>query len=387
MIPAGAWLEIVAISAAAALVVTAVAVLLLRTAVRTISASITVVVLGGVLAVVAGVTGTGAAMFLSDHDLRVLLVVTAVSAVVATLSAVLLGRAVVSGVRELLRAARVIGDGAAYAGSQRAPGLLPPPRELTTLAGELAAASRRLSASLERERALEHSRRELTAWMSHDLRTPLAGLRAMAEALADRVVTDAATVARYHAQMRSETEALSAMVEDLFELSRIHGGALRLTMAHVSLSDLVSDALATAGPVAGAQRVHLTGRAGSDLPPVRGSTAELARVLRNLLSNAIRHTPPDGTVEIVGTADGTAAYLTVADACGGIPAEDLPRLFDVAFRGSAARTPGSDHGAGLGLAIARGLVEAHHGEITIANAGPGCQVSVRLPLGSAASLR
>jgi len=106
---------------------------------------------------------------------------------------------------------------------------------------------------------------------------------------------------------------------------------------------------------------------------------ELGRVLSNLLSNAIRHTPADGVVHVQARGADGAAVVEVADACGGIPPDDLPRLFDVAFRGTAARTPGGDGGAGLGLAIARGLVEAHRGEITVTNDGPGCRVLVRLP--------
>jgi signal transduction histidine kinase len=102
-------------------------------------------------------------------------------------------------------------------------------------------------------------------------------------------------------------------------------------------------------------------------------------VLRNLLSNAIRHTPADGVVSVQVGTDDRSAFVEVVDGCGGIPPDDLPRVFDVAFRGTTARTPGDDGGAGLGLAIARGLVEAHRGEITIGNHGSGCRVLVRLP--------
>lgn len=115
------------------------------------------------------------------------------------------------------------------------------------------------------------------------------------------------------------------------------------------------------------------------LPSVEGSLPELGRVLRNLLSNAIRYTSADGVMLVRASSDGDPAYVEVADACGGIPASDLARVFEVAFRGTAAPTPGDDGGAGLGLANARGLVEAHHGEISISNRGPGCRVLVRLP--------
>jgi signal transduction histidine kinase len=109
-------------------------------------------------------------------------------------------------------------------------------------------------------------------------------------------------------------------------------------------------------------------------------TAEMGRALRNLVTNAIRHTPSDGTVDVLAELHSGLACVSVSDACGGIPPEDLPRVFDVAFRGESARTPGPQEGAGLGLSIARGIVEAHAGQIGVRNLGPGCQFLVKLPL-------
>jgi signal transduction histidine kinase len=235
----------------------------------------------------------------------------------------------------------------------------------------------------ERERAAEASRRELVAWISHDLRTPLAGIRAMAEALADGVVSERADVSRYAGQIGTETRRLSGMVDDLFELSRITAGALQLTMSAVPLQDIVADALVAQVPVAERKRVRVQANANA-WPIVIGSDPELARVVRNLVSNAIRHTPPDGTVAVQVGVDGGEAVLAVDDSCGGIPESELSRVFEVAFRGTAARTPsvGRDEvvGAGLGLAIAKGLVEAHRGRIGAHNHGPGCRFEVRLPL-------
>ena len=230
-----------------------------------------------------------------------------------------------------------------------------------------------------RERAAEKSRRELVAWISHDLRTPLAGIRAMAEALSDGVVESPDDVANYASRISTETQRLSGMVDDLFELSKITAGALRLTMSAVPLQDVVSEAVAAESPVAASKGVPLLAEADS-WPVVLGSDPELARVLRNLLSNAIRHTPADGTVAVQVAAEGGHALVRVDDACGGIPDNELDRVFEVAFRGSAARTPSGDGGAGLGLAIARGLVEAHRGEIVAHNHGPGCRFEVRLPI-------
>ncbi len=185
---------------------------------------------------------------------------------------------------------------------------------------------------------MEASRRELVAWVSHDLRTPLAGLRAMAEALEDGVVGDPETVADYHRRIRVETDRMAALVDDLFELSRINAGALRLSLESVSLGDVVSDAVASAAPVAAARGVRLVA-AETGWPTVQGSEPELSRVVANLLRNAIRHTPSDGTVTLTGGRDAAGGWLAVTDGCGGIPEADLPRVFDVAFRGALARTP------------------------------------------------
>ncbi|GAA4536635.1 sensor histidine kinase [Amycolatopsis samaneae] len=233
----------------------------------------------------------------------------------------------------------------------------------------------------ERERAAEASRRELVAWISHDLRSPLAGIQAMAEALADGVVSERAEVTGYAQRIAGETTRLSGMVGDLFELSRITAGALRLTMSAVPLRDVVSDAVAAQAPVAERKRVRVLENADA-WPVVSGSDPELARIVRNLVSNAIRHTPPDGTVAVQLGVDGADALLAVDDSCGGIPDDEIGRVFDVAFRGTRARTPerGGEAGGGLGLAIAKGLVEAHHGRIGVLNHGPGCRFEVRLPL-------
>jgi signal transduction histidine kinase len=233
-----------------------------------------------------------------------------------------------------------------------------------------------------RDQAAESARRDLVAWISHDLRTPLAGIRAMTEALADSVVTDPDEVAQYAQRIGRQTQRLSGMVDDLFQLSRISSGALRLTVSAIPLGEVVSEALAAEAVTAARKGVRLQADAGSEWPVVHGSDPELARVVRNLLSNAIRHTPPDGTVVVAAGARDGQAWLRVDDACGGIPEHELDRVFDVAYRGNTARTPAptDESGAGLGLAIARGLVEAHSGRIQVRNHGPGCRFEIRLPL-------
>jgi signal transduction histidine kinase len=374
MIPFHAFAEVVAYAAGAALVAGAVGVALLYALrARSITTLLAVVSAATVLATVAGIVTITLKMLITDHDRSVTLTVTAIAGLVGLGVSLLLGHRLIAGSRALLDSVRRAGDDGRFVPPDRTL-----PAELDELAAELAATYTRLETAHARERTLEASRRELVAWVSHDLRTPLAGLRAMAEALEDEVVADAETVRRYHAQIRAEADRLAAMVDDLFELSRIHAGALRLSRRRVGLAELVSDTVAGTEPLARAKGVRLSGLA-DEILPVEADAAELGRALRNLVVNAIRHTPEDGGVEVVAGIDQGMACVTVSDACGGIPEQDLPRLFDVAFRGEAARTPGG--GAGLGLAIARGIVEAHDGEIGVSNAGTGCRFVIRLPLG------
>ena len=247
------------------------------------------------------------------------------------------------------------------------------------LAGELAVARREAEAAIERERAIEDSRRQLVAWVSHDLRTPLAGIQAMVEALDDGVVSEPADVRAYYGRLSAEATRLGRLVDDLFELSRIEASALDLDLEAISLDDLVSEAVASASVRAEAKGVRVEGDTAVEPAVVEGSPRELSRVIQNLLDNAIRHTPAGGAVRVGAAREGRPVEVSVTDACGGIPAHDLDRVFDLAYRGDAARTPGGG-GAGLGLAIARGFVEAHRGDIAVHNEGDGCRFTVRLPL-------
>jgi signal transduction histidine kinase len=363
------WLVLaiaVAWSAAVGLVGALLARGLRHRTVRWSAVLVTVVAVGGV---VAGVVGTARAMFLSQHDLQVVALVCVASGVVTASFALWLGQRVVASAQTLHDAARRFGEQGEFVGTTDGP------LEFDTIAAELARSSDRLREAAERERRLESSRRELVAWVSHDLRTPLAQIRAMAEALEDGIAEEPA---RYHAQMRSQVDRMVRMVDDLFELSRIHSGSLQLSLETVDLGDLVSEAIVGAAPVAQAKRVRIDGSVEEGVV-MTGDPSALARVMGNLVMNAVRHTPEDGRVKIRGRSDSAQVEVVVSDACGGIPDTDLERVFDVGWRGSHARTPDSGTGAGLGLAIVRGLVEAHLGTVAVANVGEGCRFVVRLP--------
>ncbi|MGP4007888.1 sensor histidine kinase [Streptomyces sp. 4N124] len=336
---------------------------------RSLAVHLAVVAAVGVTAMLAGTLAVARAMFLSEHDLKVVTLVVAMAAVVSLVTATLLGRWVVARSRALALAARSFGDGGDFTSPDG-----PATAELAALSRELEATSVKLAESRTRERALESSRRELVAWISHDLRTPLAGLRAMAEALEDGVAADPD---RYLRQIRTEVERLNDMVSDLFELSRIHAGTLALSPSRISLYDLVGDALAGADPLAREHGVRLVGDRVEPVP-VEVDGKEMSRVLGNLLVNAIRRTPTDGTVAVAAERSADGVVLSVTDGCGGIPEEDLPRVFDTGWRGNDARTPPA--GAGLGLAIVRGIVEAHQGRAAVHNVPGGCRFEVTLPM-------
>jgi signal transduction histidine kinase len=372
------WSDLVFISEGVliiAVVTTVIGILALRRlAAHSIALMITIVVAVSVITAIAGIGVITVRMLGTGAQRDEILDLMAIAGLAGLVVALFLGQRLTKASRAISSAVQGVNENGVY--------VAPPltlPVELRELSDELTATHERLAQARSRERALEASRRELVAWVSHDLRTPLAGLRAMAEALEDQVVVDPREVSQYHSQIRREVDRLTLMIDDLFELSRIHAGALRLSKRMVGLEDLVAEVVASAEPVARHKGVRLSGAAVRGMP-VFVDSAEMGRALRNLVTNAIRHTPSDGGVDVLAEVQSGMACVSVSDACGGIPPGDLPRVFDVAFRGESARTPGPQEGAGLGLSIARGIVEAHSGQIAVRNAGPGCQFLIRLPL-------
>jgi signal transduction histidine kinase len=249
--------------------------------------------------------------------------------------------------------------------------------ELEQTRAALREAGEQLAVSRGREAALEGSRRELVAWVSHDLRTPLAGLRAMAEALEDGVAEDPEL---YYKQISGAVDRLSGMVNDLFDLSRMHSGTFPMSMETIAVADLVSDCIAALMPLAVARGVSLTGCVSASAE-LTGSVRELDRAVTNVVANAIRHTEPGGRVQVAVDRRGEAVVVTVTDQCGGIRAADLPHVFDVGFHGGHAGTgfDGAPPGAGLGLAITRGIVAAHGGSAGVVNVPGGCRFELILP--------
>jgi signal transduction histidine kinase len=241
---------------------------------------------------------------------------------------------------------------------------------------------RRLESAAAAERALEEARRDLVAWASHDLRTPLASLRAMTDALAEGVVDDAETARRYLRQSQQEIDRMNRLLDDLFELAQLDTGGLVLACEAASLSDLISDALEGFAEQARSSGIRLDGSAGPGIDPVFMAPDKIGRVLNNLIENALRHTPEGGSVMIAAALRDADVVISVADTGSGIDRSDRPHIFERFFRGekSRTRTGYNRGGTGLGLAISKGIVDAHGGSIWLDDGeSSGTKITFSLP--------
>lgn len=316
----------------------------------------------GVLLPLAAVVLSGVVMFQSDHDLTIL-AVAAGSASAAVVAALILARSIARGVEPLQRAAASLAAGDLGA---RAPE--PDQRELVALAETFNQMAGRLE-------ELFDARTQLVAWASHDLRTPLANMQAMLEALEDGL----AEPEHYLPALQDQVRTLGRLVDDLFELARIDAGALTLELRDAQLSGVVRSCLRGLEAEAHARRVHLSADVGHAVT-VRCAPDKVERVLLNLLTNSLRHTPADGSVAVRAEPSRDEVRVIVEDTGAGLELDSEQRMFDRFWRGDRARSSTRGSGAGLGLAIARGLVEAHGGSIWAENRpGGGARVSFTLP--------
>jgi signal transduction histidine kinase len=309
------------------------------------------------------VLGSGLVMF-GMHGSAKIAVVTVVSALVVLVGALLLGRRILLPLWRLRAASMRLADGDLSARAPEAG-----PRELR----ELGASFNEMAASVER---LFDARRELVAWASHDLRTPLASLRAMVEALEDGL----ATPAEYVDAIRAQAEILSTLVDDLFELAMIDAGALSLELRETSLQELISRCLSSIEAEANAQNVRLDAQLDPADSAVRVAPEKIERVLLNLLANALRHAPARGAVSVVVEPDSDHVVVAVEDTGDGLGPDASRRMFERFWRDDDSRARSSG-GAGLGLAIAQGLVHAHGGKIWAENRREGgARIAFTLPL-------
>jgi signal transduction histidine kinase len=303
------------------------------------------------------------AMFISGHDLSLLLTMLTFAAVLSVGFGLLYAMPLASRIERVRKGTARIAGGELESEVQ-----VEGHDEVAGLAEDFNDMAKALREAAEHEREMEKARRDLIAAVSHDLRTPLASTRALIEAVADGVAADRETEERYLSSARRELAHLSRLVDDLFELARIDAGVLHLTLEEASLHDLISDTISSFQPQAEQRGVTLVGEVSGDVDPVLANPPRLQRVLHNLLSNALRHTPADGTVALRATPEGAEVRVEVSDTGEGIAAEDLPRVFERTFRAERSRTRAEKEetpGAGLGLAIARGLIEAHGGTMSV----------------------
>jgi signal transduction histidine kinase len=305
------------------------------------------------------VLASGWVMFHMGDDVKIL-AVSAASASVALVAALVLARSIERPIEKLGEAAAELAGGDLAA---RAPESGP---------AEIASLARSFN---EMGDALEHifdARRELFAWASHDLRTPLANMQAMLEALEDGL----AEPEQYLPAFREQVRVLSQLVDDLFELARIESGVLALELRELPLSPIVQSCLGGVAAEAASRGVRLEAL-GPSHTTARFAPEKIERVLLNLLTNALRHTPTDGSVAVVVRPSANEVCVRVEDTGEGVDDEGVERMFERFWRGDQAR---STPGAGLGLAIARGLVEAHGGRIWAERrTGGGTTVSFTLP--------
>jgi signal transduction histidine kinase len=249
---------------------------------------------------------------------------------------------------------------------------------LVVLAASGAALAAALAVRLameERSRSeIDEARRQLVAAASHDLRTPLASLRLLVESIDDGVATGE-TRDRYLGEIRTHVAVLSDLIDDLFELSRIEAGDISWTMRQIELGDLIGDTVAAMRAPAEEHGVRIAAELPAGHVLAEANAEKVQRVLFNLIQNAIRHTPPDGSVTVRARPTGGGVEVEVADDGEGVPGGDGERVFEAFYRGDAAR---GEDGAGLGLAISRAIVEAHGGRIWLEDAAPGTRVRFTL---------
>ncbi len=305
----------------------------------------------------------GLVMFHMHDDIKIL-AVAAASASTALAAALLVGARIARRVRGLETAAEELSSGDL---AVRAP--TGAPRELA----HLAEAFNTMAGNLEE---LFDARRQLVAWASHDLRTPVASIQAMLEAIEDGL----ATPEEYLPALRAQTRTLAMLVDDLFELARIDAGALTLELQEAQVPALVSSCVSGLEAEARARQVRLESQLEEELPDVRCAPEHVQRVLFNLLTNALRHTPSDGSVVVRAQRRAGELEVSVEDTGVGLTGEAQQRMFERFWRGDASRTRASG-GAGLGLAIAQGFIEAQGGRIWAENLpGGGARFAFTLPI-------
>jgi signal transduction histidine kinase len=319
---------------------------------------------------------TARLMFISPHDLALLAFLLLFSLGMSIFTAFAISESLNKNMTAFIQAVRRMGTGEF---SSRI--TVRSQDELEEVAQAFNKMAEQLEAAFAKQRELEQARRQLVATVSHDLRTPLASMRAMVESINDGVVSDSETIRRYLHTLQTEVEYLSRLIDDLFELSQIDTGLLQLHLERASIQELIYDTLESLAAQADKRGLKLQRAVDDMLPPLVIDTRRVQRVMYNLLQNAMRHTPADGAIVIRAADNGKEVLVSVTDTGEGILPEELPKLFERFHRADKARSR-SNGGSGLGLSIAKGIVEAHGGRIWAESTpGEGATFTFTLPKG------
>ncbi len=334
----------------------------------------TAVAVGSVLVMIGVIA---ASMFVSAHDAFVLALGLGFTGVVAAYSSLVLAHGVMQDIASVRSGVMAVGEGARDVHIE------------THGRDEIADLARASNQMIEQLRSDEQqcatawtAHRDLIAAVSHDLRTPLTSLQLVAEAIKDGVVDDDARD-RYLAQLPVHVQALGALIDDLFELSRLQAGDVQWSLEQVRLDELVQETVEAMRGQADARGVIVTARVTGELPPARANPEKLQRVLFNLIQNAIRHTPADGTVTVCAETIDECVEIEVTDTGEGIDSADQEKVFQPFFKSGEQAAARTRPGAGLGLTICRAIVEAHGGRIWLGERGPGTRVRFSLPRAAA----
>lgn len=302
---------------------------------------------------------TAQLMFTDQHDLLLGTVLLIFAGAIAMAIGYLLSSSFLDRIQSLDQAAKKIAGGNL---SIRVP--VEGKDELAGLAQTFNDMATQLEESAEKQKELDLLRRELIAWIGHDLQTPLTSISAIIEALADGIVEDGETELRYYNTARKNISSLSHLIDDMFQMAQIDTGGLELNLESVSIGDLISDTLESFNELAKRREITLKGSVSDHLGEVQVDARRINRVLNNLVDNALKHTPNQGLVEVRANSTIQGIVVDVIDNGEGISKEDLPYIFDLFYRGDISnRRPVS--GTGLGLAISKGIIDAHGGKIEV----------------------
>ena len=334
-----------------------------------------------VLLVVPNVWVTAQLMFISPHDFYLTSALLVFAGITAVSFGLFVSNALAARIMDLSTAAKAVAQGKldtrlAVSGKD----------ELSDFAHTFNWMAESLKNLDDEKRMVEQTRRNLIAGISHDLRTPLTSMRAMLEALADGIVTEKEEQSRYIENSLAEIANLDHMIDDLFELAQLDAGHMKMEFVSASLRDLISDVMSSMNAQATRHQLTFKGEISPEIDPVYMAPDKIQRVLINLLDNALRYTPPQGTITIRAKREGEKICVEVHNTDTVIAPEDIPQIFNSFYRVERSRNRAEDghRSSGLGLAIARGLVEAHQGNISVESRdGQGTTFRFSIPRGKA----